>query len=565
MEPKECFSSPEVILAELEKNTSSEMKDVGVDKEEVKVGEIRDLVCVNEEVVRGKDLIIVEKEEIKEPETKDFIFEDKAEIKEPETKDLIIEDKAEVKETETKDLIVEDKAEIKETETKDLIVEDKAEIKEPENKNLIAEDKAEIKEPETKNLIAEDKAEIKEPETRNLIVEDKAEIKEPETKNLIVEDKTEVKESETKEPETKEPVVENKTETKEPEPKDLNDSNYDEVTPTDAIKTQDSNGNILVNHYRQHKTLGRGSSAKVKLFSLNNTFYAAKIFRKSFLSLKKDYIETEDGELILTDALTDFYREIAIMKKLNHPNIVNLKDVIYDVSNDKFFLIMDYCEKGAVMEWDTDIEVFYYPWSSSKNPDQVLHQICKGAVQGLYYLHYHNIAHRDIKPQNMLLSEDFTVKLADFGQSHIISDSVMAKRTLGTCAFYPPECCGDDLNFNPKPCDVWALGMTFYAIVYQKLPFDAYNEYKLFENIINFQLEFPEDKVVDERLKDLIAKMLEKDPSKRVSIEEVRVHPWINQDERVEVICEEVISVSENEIKNAVRTVGNVFSAVFVM
>ena len=455
------------------------------------------------------------------------------------------------------------KEDVKDSEIKDFVTLNKQEI---ETKDSIFESREEIKEFETKVLIVQNKPEVKEEltgsETKDLIVESREEIRESETKVLIVENKAEVKEG-LRTSEIKDLIVESREEIKESETKDLNNSDYDVVTPTEAIKTQDSNGNILVNQYRQHKTLGRGSSAKVKLLSSNNTFYASKVFTKSFLSSKRDYIETENGELVLTDALTDFYREIAIMKKLKHPNILSLKEVIYDVSNDKFYLIMDYCEKGAVMEWDTDIETFYYPWSTDPFSEEVLHQICKGAVQGLHYLHYHNIAHRDIKPQNMLLSKDLTVKLADFGQSHIISDSIMSRRTLGTCAFYPPECCGDDLNFNPKPCDVWALGMTFYAIIYQKLPFDAYNEFKLFENILNFQLEFPEDKQVDERLKDLIRKMLEKDPEKRITIDGVKLHPWINQDERVEVICEEVISVSEKEIKAAVRTVGNIFTAVF--
>lgn len=338
---------------------------------------------------------------------------------------------------------------------------------------------------------------------------------------------------------------------------------YDEIQPIECLKSEDSKGNVLVNQYRQIKTLGRGSSAKVKLLSLNESFFAAKIFTKSFLSNKKDYIETDTGELIMTNALTDFYREIAIMKKLKHPNILCLKEVIYDVSTDKFYLIMDYCEKGAVMEWDEDLEAFYFPWTKGQDIEKFIHQICKGAVQGLYYLHYHNIAHRDIKPQNLLLSEDLTVKLADFGQSHIISDTIMARRTLGTCTFYPPECCGDELDFDPKPCDIWALGLTFYALLYKKMPFESYNEYKVFENILNFQLEFPEGQKVDERLKDLISKMLEKDPAKRINVDGMKIHPYINQDENIEVITEEKISVSDEEIMRAVSRVGSIFSAVF--
>jgi [calcium/calmodulin-dependent protein kinase] kinase len=338
---------------------------------------------------------------------------------------------------------------------------------------------------------------------------------------------------------------------------------YEELQPTEGLVKKDSKGQTHLNEYKQIKTLGRGSSAKVKLLALEDHRFAAKIFTKSFLSKKKDFIETDSGELILTSALTDFYREIAIMKKLNHQNIIGLKDVIYEDSSDKFYIIMDYCEKGPVMEWDEDLLAFYFPWTSSKIEKKVITEIFRGSISGLYYLHYHNIAHRDIKPQNLLLSDDLTVKLADFGQSHISYDAHMSRRTLGTEQFYPPECCGDSDDFDPKPCDVWALGITFYVILYGKMPFECDSPYQLFETIRNFTLVFPDTQEVEESLKDLIAKMLDKDPNSRIRAFEIVRHPWVSQDAcPIQEIKDEPIVVTDLEIKNAIQRVSGIFAAV---
>ena len=348
-----------------------------------------------------------------------------------------------------------------------------------------------------------------------------------------------------------------------PAKEELKSVEYEELTPVEGLVKKDSNGCTLVNQYKQIKTLGRGSSAKVKLLKQQDQLFAAKIFTKSFLSNKKDFIETESGELVLTSALTDFYRESAIMKKLNHVNVVKLQEVIYEDNTDKFYLIMDYCEKGPIMEWDEDLESFYFPWTSSKIPLPDLHSIFLGAISGLYYLHYHNIAHRDIKPQNLLLSSELTVKLADFGQSHITYDLDMSKRTLGTEQFYPPECCGDSADFDPKPCDVWALGLTFFVVVYGKMPFECSNPYQLFDVIREFELSFPDEVEVEPELQDLIQKMLEKNPENRIQAHDLVKHPWVNREQApIEEIQEEKISVTEAEIKNAIKRVGGIFAAV---
>ena len=178
------------------------------------------------------------------------------------------------------------------------------------------------------------------------------------------------------------------------------------INPTEGISGIDKSGHKTVNEYALLKTLGRGSYGKVKLCNNRGSLFATKVFRKSLLFKRKNYIPTEDGDIKVTTGFSDVEREIAIMKKLTHTNVVRLKDVIYDENTDKLYIMMEYCSIGPLLTWDEDQEIFHIPWTDEKLPEEKLRKIIRDMVCGLEYLHYHGISHRDIKPENILITED---------------------------------------------------------------------------------------------------------------------------------------------------------------
>ena len=205
----------------------------------------------------------------------------------------------------------------------------------------------------------------------------------------------------------------------------------------------------------------------------------------------------------------------------------------------------------------------------------------RDTVLGLEYLHYQGIIHRDIKPANLLWTEDHRVKISDFGVSYlgkpireddnkeeiaeadadVLDEAIELAKTVGTPAFYAPELCDPELfDFNKNPerplitgqIDVWALGITLYCMIFGRLPFFDVNEFAMYEKIAREDVFIPklrlrgvEDTVkasmnhnkrpdhileyeeIDEELSDLLRKLLNKQPAKRISLKEVKHHPWV--------------------------------------
>lgn len=209
--------------------------------------------------------------------------------------------------------------------------------------------------------------------------------------------------------------------------------------------------------------------------------------------------------------------EIAIMKKLNHPNLVSLIEVLDDPTEDSLYMVMEMCKKGVIMK------VGLGEWADPYD-DERCRLWFRDLILGIEYLHAQGIAHRDIKPDNCLLTNDDVLKVVDFGVSEMFakdSDMYTAK-SVGSPAFLPPELCvvghGD---VSGRAADIWSMGVTLYCLRYGRIPFEKQSILELYEAIRTEEPDLGDEK--DEDFIDLMRRIFEKDPSKRITMSELRV------------------------------------------
>ncbi|CAL5432073.1 unnamed protein product [Camellia sinensis] len=276
------------------------------------------------------------------------------------------------------------------------------------------------------------------------------------------------------------------------------------------IRSEDENGDKMVNEYVREFKIGSGSYGKVVLYrsSVDGKHYAIKSFHKSYL-LKQRVAPCET-------AMTDVLREVLIMKMLEHPNIVNLIEVIDDPTTDHFYMVLEYVEGKWVCEGSGP------PGGLGENKAR---KYLRDIVSGLMYLHAHNIVHGDIKPDNLLVTAAGTVKIGDFSVSQVFEDdNDELRRSPGTPVFTAPECCLG-LTYGGKAADTWAMGVSLYCMVFGKYPFLGDTLQDTYDKIVNNPLSLPDR--VNPLLKNLLEGLLCKDPRRRMTLGAVSEHAWV--------------------------------------
>ncbi|KAF2430359.1 kinase-like protein [Tothia fuscella] len=255
--------------------------------------------------------------------------------------------------------------------------------------------------------------------------------------------------------------------------------------------------------------------------------------------------------------------EIAIMKKLYHHNVVSLIEVLDDPQEDSLYMVMEMCKKGVVMKVGL-----------GESADPYDEERCRlwfrDMILGIEYLHAQGILHRDIKPDNCLITDDDILKFVDFGVSEMFQkDSAMnTAKSAGSPAFMPPELCvARHGEVSGKAADIWSMGATLYCLRYGRIPFEKTGMLELYDAIKHDDFELGED--CSEKFKDLMRKLLEKDPQKRIRIEALREHPWVTRGgmdpllPRDDNITEIIEPPTEEELQNAIT--GNMGSLLVVM
>ncbi|KAE9088096.1 hypothetical protein PF007_g20106 [Phytophthora fragariae] len=311
-----------------------------------------------------------------------------------------------------------------------------------------------------------------------------------------------------------------------------------DVIETDRADVQVNSAGAIsyVNSYKIMQMLGEGTFSKVYL--CQNEAGDEFVINKSILKRKREY-KRVDGKLVLSNAFQKVQKEVAIMKKLAHPNLVRLYEVIDSPADDKLFLVLELIRGGQIMYWD-DKKFRYFARNKSTGVlgKDAVRECLRDVVAALAFLHRNHICHRDIKPENILLSGD-QFKLADFGVAYMNEDapavaakpedaSLRLRSTEGTYHFLAPECTTGD-EYDPYQVDVWALGVTMFTLLVGTLPFgtSVASLSDVMTSIREDALILPPD--LDPECAELLTLLMEKNPRLRITIPQLKTHPWVSR------------------------------------
>ncbi|RCH81919.1 hypothetical protein CU098_000707, partial [Rhizopus stolonifer] len=321
-----------------------------------------------------------------------------------------------------------------------------------------------------------------------------------------------------------------------------------------ATTSETKEGLRKINNYLLKKEIGRGAFGTVHLGIDENTQteYAIKEFSKSRLRKKEQMdlfrsggprgrgrgrmmglgVNNPHQQQQPTNPLNLIRGEMAVLKKLSHPHIVRLYEVLDDPSGDSLYMVFEMMHKGVLM--DIEIGQVAEPYSP-----EIARRYFKEMMLGIEYLHANDIVHRDIKPDNLLLSQQDVLKIVDFGVSEMfVKGNDKLKKSAGSPAFMAPELCvARHGEVSGRAADIWSMGITLYCMIYGKTPFDSTNILELYEMIKQADIEYGQD--IDPNLLDLFHRILDRNPDTRITMKELREHPWITNNGTETMLSEE--------------------------
>ena len=265
-------------------------------------------------------------------------------------------------------------------------------------------------------------------------------------------------------------------------------------------------GDVQTRKYYKGRLLGKGGFAKCYEFTCaeNKKIFAAKVVAKS--------------GLVKSRAKQKLISEIKIHKSLHHPQIVAFEHYFEDTEN--VYILLEMCQNQTLNELLkrrkrlTEIEVQCY-----------IVQL----IKALKYLHSHRVIHRDLKLGNLFLTEKMELKVGDFGLATKLDFEGERKRTVcGTPNYIAPEIL-DGKTGHSYEVDIWSLGVIIYTLIIGKPPFETRDVKTTYKRIKMNAYTFPENAIVSEAAKNLIAQILVLDPSKRPTLDQILTHDFFNQ------------------------------------
>jgi len=259
------------------------------------------------------------------------------------------------------------------------------------------------------------------------------------------------------------------------------------------------NSNVLSN-LELKSVLGEGSYGKVFLAEDSKTGeqFAVKTYDKSTLNAEK---------------IARVYFEASIMSELANKHILKMKKVTEDV--DRVYIVTEYAKNGDLLE---------YVRSKKKLTENEAREIFTQILDALDYTHNNNIIHRDIKLENILLTDSNKILIGDWGFADYYSIGKKIKCSWGSLYYAAPEVCLS-VEYTGPEIDIWALGVVLYALVVGRLPFSGESNSEVVANIVNGNFKVPSS--ISKHLATLIYGMIQPEPLHRFNMKEIREHIWL--------------------------------------
>ena len=274
-------------------------------------------------------------------------------------------------------------------------------------------------------------------------------------------------------------------------------------TDADVGNSQKKKNKNKKGPYTLGETLGEGAFAKVKLAThiITKEKIAIKIIDKA--KLLKDNFDIKRVK-----------KEISILKKIHHKNIIQLYEILESKHN--LYIVMEYCEGR---------ELFDYIVKHKQLKEKEACKFFQQLINGVQYIHKEGIIHRDLKPENILLDSNLNIKISDFGLSTFYTKGQLLSTPCGTPSYAPPEMLRGE-QYNGEESDIWSCGIILYAMLCGALPYAESKEDVICKKILTHGYVIPS--FLSRSAIDLINGMMEIDPKKRFTIEQIIKHPWFN-------------------------------------
>ena len=290
-----------------------------------------------------------------------------------------------------------------------------------------------------------------------------------------------------------------------------------------------------MSYYKLIKLIGSGSFGKVILAQsiLTGKYVAIKAFDKA--CLKDEYSKNK------------VTREISIQRAMNHENIIGIYEVF---NNDTYlFIVMEYASQG---------DLLHYVRGKKKLSEEEALKYFRQLIYGIAHIHCRGVLHRDIKLDNILLDDDMGVKICDFGVSRQLCKGQIIKEQCGTPAYLAPEIiinCGYSGFFS----DLWSIGIALFTMLCGTVPYRGNSLQELLNAEKNDKIVYPS--YLSPLSKDLIERLLEFEPYKRITIPEILQHPWFTRS-KAYPSDDELIEIKDNESEKPdvnILQLGNLF------